>query len=334
MSQKKYQVFVSSTFRDLVDERRDTIQSILDLNHIPAGMESFPASDVEQIKYISKIIDECDYYVLIIGGRYGSIGVDGISYTEKEYDYAVKSEKFIIAFVHRDPASIPVGKSDTDSTVVDSLNRFRDKVMKGRLVKLWSTRQELESLVLKALNHAFNDFPQVGWIRGDSVAKEDLLEQLNRTLWENASLKDELDELQTQKILPKIEDIADLYDTYDVRINCKFRENNVMTYRYATISVKWKEIFVSIAGFLENIVTDDAISDGIIALSREKGLSYVVHSVNKTDVITIITQFIALGLIEKKTRVNDKGKEIESISLTPLGRQRFVEERVVRKKLD
>jgi hypothetical protein len=58
--EKKYQIFVSSTFRDLVEERQDTIKSILDLGHIPAGMEGFPAIDMEQLKYIKKVIDQCD----------------------------------------------------------------------------------------------------------------------------------------------------------------------------------------------------------------------------------------------------------------------------------
>jgi hypothetical protein len=56
--QKKYQVFVSSTFRDLVEERQDAIRNILDLKHIPAGMELFPASDTDQLVYIKKVIDE------------------------------------------------------------------------------------------------------------------------------------------------------------------------------------------------------------------------------------------------------------------------------------
>ncbi|MGO7550591.1 DUF4062 domain-containing protein, partial [Rhizobium leguminosarum] len=71
-------MFVSSTFRDLFDERQDTIRNILDLNHIPAGMELFPAADVEQLDYIKKVIDDCDYYLLIVGGRYGSLDADGV----------------------------------------------------------------------------------------------------------------------------------------------------------------------------------------------------------------------------------------------------------------
>jgi Domain of unknown function (DUF4062) len=45
--QKKYQVFISSTFSDLVEERQDTLKSVLDMGHIPSGMEVFPAVDVE-----------------------------------------------------------------------------------------------------------------------------------------------------------------------------------------------------------------------------------------------------------------------------------------------
>jgi len=73
---KKYQVFISSTFSDLVQERQATIRTVLDLGHIPSGMEIFPAADVEQFEYIKKVVDECDYYVLIIGAR-SSVCLEG-----------------------------------------------------------------------------------------------------------------------------------------------------------------------------------------------------------------------------------------------------------------
>jgi Domain of unknown function (DUF4062) len=82
---KKYQVFVSSTYTDLIEERQAVSRAILDMGHIPAGMEMFPAADVEQLTYIKKVIDGCDYYVLIIGARYGSLDGAGVSYTEREY---------------------------------------------------------------------------------------------------------------------------------------------------------------------------------------------------------------------------------------------------------
>jgi hypothetical protein len=75
----RYQVFVSSTYADLKDERRAVIQTLMGMDCIPAGMEIFPASDEEQFSFIRKIIDDCDYYLLIIGGRYGSITPEGVS---------------------------------------------------------------------------------------------------------------------------------------------------------------------------------------------------------------------------------------------------------------
>ena len=78
MLEKRYQVFISSTFRDLVEERQSVLKAVLELNHMPAGMELFPAGDDTAWKLIMDVIDASDYYVLIIGGRYGSLDEMGI----------------------------------------------------------------------------------------------------------------------------------------------------------------------------------------------------------------------------------------------------------------
>ncbi|MGP5544636.1 DUF4062 domain-containing protein [Psychrobacter aquimaris] len=80
---------MSSTFADLKNERSNVIQTLMEMDCIPAGMELFPALDEEQFEFIKKVIDDSDYYLLIIGGRYGSLSNEGISYTEMEYDYAI-----------------------------------------------------------------------------------------------------------------------------------------------------------------------------------------------------------------------------------------------------
>lgn len=100
--EKRYQVFISSTYKDLQEERKAVSDTLLSIDCIPVGMEEFPAADEEQFEFIKKIIDESDYYVLIIGGRYGSVCKDGISYTEKEFDYAVSVKKTVISFVYAD----------------------------------------------------------------------------------------------------------------------------------------------------------------------------------------------------------------------------------------
>ena len=88
MGDKKYQVFISSTYTDLVKDREKISKQILTLYHFPIGMEMFSAGDNDQWTVITNTIDKSDYYVIILGHRYGSLAEDGFSYTEKEYDYA------------------------------------------------------------------------------------------------------------------------------------------------------------------------------------------------------------------------------------------------------
>ncbi len=160
---KRYQVFVSSTFKDLEEERQKVMRILLDMNCIPAGMEFFPAMDVEQFEYIKRLIDDSDYYILIIGGRYGSLTEHGISYTEMEYDYAVKKGIPVIALLHKDLDAIPLGKSEKDDEMRQLLINFREKASTGRLVKWWLNADELCQNVAISLIMTISQFlPLVG----------------------------------------------------------------------------------------------------------------------------------------------------------------------------
>jgi hypothetical protein len=119
--QVRYQVFVSSTYDDLRAERRQATQAILEAGFFPSGMELFPASDDAQWELIKRVIEESDYYVVIIAGRYGSLGPEGISYTEMEYDYAVVKGIPVLGFVRDD-----IGKIVSDHT--EKLDKNRRKL--------------------------------------------------------------------------------------------------------------------------------------------------------------------------------------------------------------
>jgi hypothetical protein len=103
----KFQVFVSSTYMDLSGERDLVIKAILEMSHIPVGMEMFSAADEEQWNVIKKQIDQTDYYVVIVAHRYGSVDANGVSYTEKEYDYAVSQGIPTLGFILDDEISWP-----------------------------------------------------------------------------------------------------------------------------------------------------------------------------------------------------------------------------------
>jgi hypothetical protein len=158
----------------------------MEMDCIPAGMELFPAADDEQWEFIKRVIQDCDYYILIIGGRYGSMTPDGISYTEKEYDYAISHSLKVLAFVHGQPGEIPVNKSDVDPDLKEKLGNFRTKVCENRLVKFWGDAKELPGLVALSLQKTIKIYPAVGWVRADQVASDELLSDIKGTSKNNA----------------------------------------------------------------------------------------------------------------------------------------------------
>ena len=198
--EKRYQVFVSSTYADLKDERQHVLQALMEMDCIPAGMELFPAADEEQWEFIKKVIDDCDYYLLIIGGRYGSVTDDGISYTEKEFDYAVESGLKIVALIHGAPDDIPFGKSEQDPMLREKLLGFKDKVMNGRLVKFWENARELPGLVALSLTKTIKMYPAVGWVRASNIANESILLEINELRKQNAELQSSLNTLRNVSI--------------------------------------------------------------------------------------------------------------------------------------
>ena len=97
---KKLQIFISSTYTDLIPERQACVESVLRAGHIPAGMELFSAGSETQLEIIKRWIDDSDIYMLLLGGRYGSLETKtGLSYTEIEYNYAIESGKPFFAIV-------------------------------------------------------------------------------------------------------------------------------------------------------------------------------------------------------------------------------------------
>lgn len=151
--EKRYQVFISSTYKDLIDERIEVIQALLELDCIPVGMEYFPAADESQWNFIKKLIDESDYYIVIIAGKYGSEDEKGKSYTQKEYEYAVKKGIPIISFLHKDLDSLKANKIETDSIKRKKLEDFRSLVQK-KLCKFWMTSQDLGAVVSRSMSQA------------------------------------------------------------------------------------------------------------------------------------------------------------------------------------
>lgn len=167
--EKKYQFFISSTYEDLKEEREKAIFTILSMEQFPVGMELFSAADEDQWDVISQTIDTSDYYVLIIGSRYGSIipagNPDaGISYTEKEFNHAVSKDIPVLAFIWDETvaASTPSGES---AEACAKLREFKDQVKTGRYVKFFNNADQFATFLSQSIHKALQRGNRPGWVR-------------------------------------------------------------------------------------------------------------------------------------------------------------------------
>lgn len=173
---KRYQIFVSSTYKDLIEERLIVKKAILEMKHFPAGMEEFPALDKPQMEYIKEMIDESSYYILILGGYLGSIDKEtNKSYTYMEYEYALEKKIPILAIIKKDKSGISCKEKGERKHLYLS---FVSEVENGRLCKYYNDKDELSGIVHFGMNKQIEEYPQLGWIKEDiknNRYEEDLL---------------------------------------------------------------------------------------------------------------------------------------------------------------
>jgi Domain of unknown function (DUF4062) len=187
--ERKYQVFVSSTKSDLREEREKVLEALLEVDCIPIAMELFPPSDETAWEYIQRVIDQCDYYVLILAGKYGSIDlVSGLSFTEKEYRYAELKKKPIITFYHRDPGKLPLDLTEQDPQKQKQLEAFREVAL-SKLTKPYSHPSDLYGSVIHAINNLKKLRPEGGWIPAKYLPTIDVQQELERLRAENIDLR-------------------------------------------------------------------------------------------------------------------------------------------------
>jgi len=330
--EKRYQVFVSSTYRDLVDERRHVVQALLEMDCIPAGMELFPAADEEQLEFIKGVINDCDYYILILAGRYGSTDGEGISFTEREFEHALSQGIPVLAFVHRAPSALPPPHQESEPATIQKLASFRERVQTGRVCRPWENHFELAGAVTKSLLAAIRTKPRPGWIRGLTEDPAVLLEQIN-------DLRKRNDELQKQLLTPPksqdlvIANLAPLSEAIAL-------EGSYAYYRTATEgrwrqSFTWEDLFAIVSPDLMMWTHEETVSKTIAtaALSRSKGLSEPsTGSVDLPLLQTVRIQMMALGLVDVQPKTTVANTVAFFWGITQKGKDLLISLRTVKRK--
>jgi len=195
---RKLQVFVSSTFADLRNERQAAVEAILTAGHIPAGMELFTAGDESQMNVIKRWIDESDVYLLILGGRYGSIEPNSQkSYIHLEYDYAVEQQKPLFAVVIDEGYLKQQRVKELGVEVIElehpqQLKEFRGHVL-TKMVRFWSDARDIKLAILETMSEFERRPDLVGWISGsESINSGAVVEEIARLTKENSELRVQL----------------------------------------------------------------------------------------------------------------------------------------------
>ena len=337
----RYQVFVSSTYADLRKERAEIFDLLMKYNHIPAGMEIFPAFDDDTLEYIKRVIDQSDHYVLIIAGRYGSISSDGLSFTEKEYDYAVFKKIPVLAFIHGNPDDIPVGKTDKDPAKEAMLRAFIEKVKQGRIVQFWRKRGELSNKVMAALSQTMAQKPGIGWVRGDIPANVDVLAEINelRKLNEKqvAQIEQQTTEIERLKSAldpPEIPDLAPLDREFVVHARVpgsKDPDRKLREYPFT-----WAEILGLIGpAFLEGQSEYEIQRILENTVWERYGTSSNLLNIFNEDLQTIKFHLMALGLLKTfEMPPHEDGYRPPGLILTERGKRTFLEVKAVRATSD
>ena len=326
---RKHQVFVSSTYEDLQKERQEVIHVLLELDCIPSGMELFPAADEDQWSLIKGVIDDCDYYIVIVAGRYGSIGPDEVSYTEMEYLYAVENDKPVVAFLHGNPGAIPSEHTEETERGKAKLQAFRSLVQQ-KMCKKWSTPHELGSVVARSLNQLRKKHPGLGWVRGDQVPGREATAEILGLRKQIEHLENELHEVRT-KAPPGTEQFAQGDDPFEISFLGRCRESFSVDTEEAplTAALSWNQVFYTVSpllihesnehsmrGVLEERLLPE-VRDYFTKLRHRIG-SFECR-IDGESFRTIIVQLRALGLIGKSTRPRSVKDTATYWTLTPFG---------------
>jgi hypothetical protein len=228
--EKKYQLFISSTFTDLKEARSEVTKVILNMYHIPIGMEMFSASNDEQWETIKETIDDSDYYILLIGHRYGSVAPEGISYTEKEFDYAKEKGVPILAYIRERNISTLDSERESSPEMAQKLNEFIDKVKNNSMVEFWTNPFELGQKVSVATTKAFRKYPRIGWVKGNQASTPEAFEEFTTVSRENRELRAELEVFRKKNsAAPFLKVLFNKEESLFFELKKDFRTNKILT---------------------------------------------------------------------------------------------------------
>ncbi len=147
-------VFISSTYKDLIEYRAAAIRAVEGTNYQASKMEVFGARPDEPLDACLKEVEESELFIGIYALRYGFIpeGAD-ISITEMEYVHAKKHGKTIYCFLLDEENQPWLKKWIEGEPGKSKLENFKQRIQKLHVCDYFTTPDDLRAKVSNALSH-------------------------------------------------------------------------------------------------------------------------------------------------------------------------------------
>lgn len=300
MLDKRYQVFITTSGKEMQPERVVVSQTLIGMGYFSWGLEQrTPLSTA----FARRQIEDCDYVFLLLGSQYGEQSVSGVSYLHLEYIYAVTKQKPIIVFMHENPESRQQELQESKQILKDKFSEFRHQLQKEvEQVVTYRTLRDLELAIRSNMPQMLERYPVAGWVRPQSIQSlQDEIDHLKSKLTQ-ATLGQGKKEEDPFLSLPKVS-IYDLFG-FDYRMHA-YQDGNFKELT-AIREMKWAEIFKILATDFSQAIPEEYFSKSLNQYLNETGLADAQKQMPRAHAISraqINVRF--LHTIKQQMRQND-----------------------------
>lgn len=301
--------------------RESLMLPLLEQGLVPTGLESREAETSNNLMpVVQKLIDSSDYFILIVGARYGTLSPMGLSEVHREYIYAATKRKPIIAFIHDNPALLPAAQQPTtqDERVrrEDFVRLLEEKVPCHR----WTSESALKDVARKVIPNLIREHRAPGWVRADqggvagkTVSNSEVASLKARI----AALEKERDDF-LQQARPPLKTLARGSDQVALDYSCNVYEGGDCKLAMVTARLDWDQAFSCVAPLmlnpasepvmqkaLEDFISRKALNDVQKDFPRAHAVRNVVMAAHSFNQIKVHLR--TLGLISKSSERDNRG---------------------------
>lgn len=313
--EKRYQVFISTTYPDMQTARQAMMLPLMDMGMTPISMDLHIESSHSLMPVAQRMIDDCDYFIVLLGGRYGTLSPLGLSFPHREYIFAATKRKPVLALIHDQPHGLPESAREPsrDGQVRrdDFARLLENKVLSYR----WREESELSSLLATVMPEMVRQYPARGWTRADNGGggRDDDVNALRARI---DVLEKEREELLGGRSMAR--DLARGSDRVALDYSCHVYEGGDCKLTMASRELDWDRVFACMAPLmlnpvaeplmqkaLEEYIVRQALDDVIPRSPKAHAVRNVVlasHAFNQVKV-----HLRALGLIAKTLEKDNRG---------------------------